>query len=119
MNRKLSWHNPSRIISALAILLATLTAASGAGTNAITAFTVNKAHFYVQSNSGPSVASGVFPYVFTAGLLLISNRAANSVTVTLPGGSVRTLTSTANNANNYLFVGFAPSASALDTSYRA
>ncbi|HTD66458.1 MAG TPA: Ig-like domain-containing protein, partial [Candidatus Limnocylindria bacterium] len=65
---------------------------TGSGTNQITAFTVGKVHFYNQTSAGAPTLDVDVPYNFTATTVLASNRAANSVTVTLPTSAVSNLT---------------------------
>jgi len=63
----------------------------GAGTNALTSFSVGIHHFYNQTNTAAPVLDPEFPYNFGASTILASNRTANTITVTLPTGSISNL----------------------------
>lgn len=63
----------------------------GSGTNALTSFSVGITHFYNQTNAVAPTLNSEFPYNFGAGTILASNRTANSITVTLPTGSISNL----------------------------
>jgi methionine-rich copper-binding protein CopC len=64
---------------------------SGSGTNALTSFSVGITHYYNQTNTVAPTLDPEYPYNFGASTILASNRTANSITVTLPTGSISNL----------------------------
>lgn len=64
----------------------------GSGTNAITMFSVGKAHVYNQTSTGLPSLDVDFSYTFNANTTLSSNRTATNIVLTLPTASVSNLT---------------------------
>ena len=63
----------------------------GSGTNAITMFSVGKAHVYNQTSTGLPALDVDFSYAFNANTTLSSNRTATNVVLTLPTSAVSNL----------------------------
>lgn len=75
------------------------------GTNAFTWFQVFRADEYDQASAAVPTPNADLSYGFSASALLVSNRSATSITLTLPTGSVSNLTQLAQNNNYHLFYG--------------
>jgi hypothetical protein len=93
----------------------------GSGTNALTTVAVGKLHNYVQDSSGsPVLDTANQPYVFQAITALASNRTANTIAVTAPGGASYNLSSFPTASENWHYADWQQtSVSGFDAKYPA
>jgi hypothetical protein len=91
--------------------------AGGSGTNALTAFVIERASLYDQTSIAQPLPDPVEPYVFIASTSLASNQTANNVTLTLPNAAVSNLDQNPTALEDWNFGTFSTNASVLDANF--
>ena len=90
----------------------------GAGTNAITTFSVGKVHHYNQTSAGAPTLDPGTPYGFSGVTSLASNRTATGITLTFPTGAISNMTQLPPpSADKYVVYGIDTSLSSYDATY--